>query len=211
MDENTAKRLRKRAVLSAARMGFSQQSEDLAHDAILEWLEGRGQHQTVDQAIIDAVRRTFGRPGFPGHELRRNLEQRAKSLDAVARIPSRSINRDSADDFERLIKPLSSIDRAIVCLNYVWGFKEIEIAAIFGVTESRVSQRISAAISRITQRERKQSQSRAVSPHEEQARREREASGQMASVGEKERFGISPDTIEEVPEELLGTFGEETF
>lgn len=211
MNEKTAARLRKRAVLSAARMGFTEQSEDFAHDAILEWLEGGGQHQTVDQAVIDAVRRAYGRPGLPGHQLRRNLEQRPKRMDALARLPGHSVNRDSVHDFERLIQPLGSVDRAIVCLNYVWGFKEIEIAAIFGITESRISQRLSSAVSRIAQRERKRGQPKALSPNEEQARREREASGQVESMGEEEKFGISPGALEKVPEELLGTFGEDTF
>lgn len=211
MNEKTAARLRKRAVLSAARMGFTEQSEDFAHDAILEWLEGGGQHQTVDQAVIDAVRRAYGRPGLPGHELRRNLEQRTKSMDALADLPSHSVSRDSVHDFERLIQPLGSVDRAIVCLNYVWGFKEIEIAALFGITESRISQRLSQAVSRIAQRERKRGEPRTLSPDQEQARREREAAGPMAGLGKEEGYRVSPDEIEKIQEELLGTFGDDAF
>jgi predicted transcriptional regulator len=98
-----------------------------------------------------------------------------------------------------------------VCLNYVWGFKEIEIAALFGITDSRVSQRLSSAVSRVAQRERKRGQSGTISPNEEQARREREASGQVEIVGQEEGLRVSPDTGQEMPEELLGTFGEDTF
>ncbi len=149
MDESDAARFRKRAVFSAARKGFAQHSEDLAHDALLSWLEGHGKHQTVDQAVGDAIRGAFGRPGTPGHELRGNLEQRAESLDALAYRAVPSIDRDSLTDFERLIKPLESIDRSIVCLRFIWGFNEIEIANLFGITESRVSQRLHAVFSRL--------------------------------------------------------------
>jgi predicted transcriptional regulator len=63
-------------------------------------------------------------------------------MDTLENYPSPSVDRDSLNDFERLIEPLKSSDRAIVCLAYVWGFKGKEIADLFGVTESRISQRI---------------------------------------------------------------------
>lgn len=149
MDEASAARFRKRAIFSATRRGFTEQSEDLAHDVILSWLEGGGQHQTIDHAVIDAVRRTHGRSGTPGHEQRRNLEQRAERVDALANRPGPAVDRDSCHDFERLIKPLESIDRAIVCLRFIWGFSEIEIASLFGITESRVCQRLGAVFNRL--------------------------------------------------------------
>lgn len=212
MDEATAARLRKRAVLSAARMGFTERSEDLAHDAIVEWLEGRGQHQTVDQAVIDAIRRAFGRPGLPGHELRRNLEQRPKSMDRLARHTSREVDRDSVHDFDRLIRTLEPIQRAIVCLRYVWGFQEIEIAQCFGVSESRISQRLQAALSRIASRERQRKEPATISREiQERPGMDGETQGLLEEVGSEARERLSPREIEKIQEVLLETFGDSTF
>lgn len=153
MDEETAARLRKRAVLSASRKGFAEHREDLAHDALVSWLEGHGQHQTADQAVTDAIRGAFGRPGTPGFESRRAVERPTESMDALAHVPSHEISRDSSNDFERLIGAvqLEPVDRAVVCLAYVWGFKGREIAHLFGLTEGWASQRLKGIQSRLSQ------------------------------------------------------------
>jgi hypothetical protein len=142
LDEATAKRFRKRFVLSASRKGFREFSEDLAHDALIKWLEGIGKHQTVDQATVDAIRGTFGRPSTLGYLAKRAVARPAGSMGEMANISSNAVDPNSEHDFERIIKSLGTTDRAILVLTYVWGFKEIEVGHCFGITESRVSQRL---------------------------------------------------------------------
>lgn len=142
MNESDAKRFRKRFIFSATRKGFSEFSEDLAHDSLIKWLEGRGKHQTVDQATVDAIRGAFGRPGSPNYQLKRNVTRPSGSLDAVANKSSGEVLGYHDYDLERIIETLNSSDRAIAVLIYVWGFKELEVGHCFGVTESRISQRL---------------------------------------------------------------------
>lgn len=147
MDDATATRLRKRLVLSAARKGAKESTEDIAHDVIVKWLERGDTHQTTDQAVIDALRRTSGRRGFASYERKRNLSTAniIEPMDTLARMPGAPVNLDSDADFERLIRPLESFERAVICLIYVWGLKGSEIALCFGVDESTISQRLKRA------------------------------------------------------------------
>ena len=71
MTNEKAKELRKRAIASATRYGFAGSAEDIAQEVLCRFVEGRGKHQTVDQAVIDVIRSEHGRPGLPGHERRR--------------------------------------------------------------------------------------------------------------------------------------------
>lgn len=212
MTDDEAAKFRRRAIFSAARNGFSEQSEDLAHDVLVNWLEGHGQHQTVDQSVIDAIRRACGRPGTPGFECRRNVERPVDGLDALASRASPQIHPDSDADFERLIEPLESIQRAIVCLRFQWGFSEIEIGRAFGVSQSRISQRLSAALSRIESRERKQGQPREI-PQELQKRPEGASQGQggIQEMVCEQASRIPCSAGQEASEALLGTFEQDTF
>lgn len=149
MTPDVATELRQRAILSASAKGFRQQSEDIAHDALLRWLEGFGRHQTVDQAVTDAIRGEFGRPGTPGHEQRRNLEQRYECMDGLARLPSREVTGDPLAEFERIIERLDRGDQTLCRLRFVWGFNEKEIGYLLGVTVSRISQRIRGVCARL--------------------------------------------------------------
>jgi len=151
MNDEEAAKLRKRAILSATRKGLAEQSEDLAHDSIVRWLEGKGQHQTVEQSIIDSFRGTRRKRDAASPQYRRVEARDDDTMDDLENIPGAPIDRDTDSDFERIIQPLEQNDRIVMVLLYVWGLKLNEIGHCFGISESRVSQRIRGIQERISQ------------------------------------------------------------
>lgn len=148
MTDEQAKKLLMRAKASAKRLGFGSIAEDLAQAVLLRFCEGRGQHQTVDQAVIDAIRAEFGSPRTPGHERRKAVQRPVAGMEAA-----RGIGVEPRDglDFERLTGMLEERDRAIAKLIYVWGLTEQEIGDLFGISESRISQRHTVIQARLSE------------------------------------------------------------
>lgn len=137
MDNEKANELRRRAKLSAVRKGFTEDSDDLAQEVLLSFLEGRGQHQTVDYAVIDAIRRDRGdsRNGrFKPRKRERRPHCELKEHHSIGE------SHESRGDFERIIGLLKGGRRAIAVLFFEWELTQKEIGNCFGITESRVSQ-----------------------------------------------------------------------
>jgi hypothetical protein len=155
MNDETARILRKRAVASARGYGFAEFAEDIAQEVLLYFSEGRGERQTIDQAVIDAVRRMFGRPGTPGFSRKQSLERAQSIFDEDGKItvaPRSSGSGDHGLDFERITGLLSGDDRMMIILSFRYGLINTEIADLFEVTESRISQRLSDIFSKLRQR-----------------------------------------------------------
>jgi DNA-directed RNA polymerase specialized sigma24 family protein len=135
MDANEAEKFRRRAKLSATRKGFAEDSDDLAQEVLLNWLEGGGQHQTVDYAVIDAIRRDRGdsRNGqFEPRKRERRPHCELKEFHSVDQFD------ESRGDFERITSMLKGGRRAVAVLFFEWGLTQKEIGGCFGVTESAV-------------------------------------------------------------------------
>jgi DNA-directed RNA polymerase specialized sigma24 family protein len=142
----TAKKLRGRAIYSATRKGHAEFAEDIAQSVLLKFCEGRGKHQTVDQAVLDTLRSEYG-VARNGSDVRKRNLFRAEPLEAVPRV---RVDSSSGGDFERIIRVLRGTERAMVKLIYEWGFKAKEVGDLFGVTESRISQRLFEVQKRIS-------------------------------------------------------------
>lgn len=155
MDNETAKRLRERLVHAAERKGSGQESEDYAQDVLLEWVRkghgGKRVTQTCDQGVVDAYRRDGGDRRTVGFESKRNVRRPEGSLDQMARGDIPRIHQVHNFDFGRFTDGAESRDRAILKLIYEWGFKNREVADLFGVTESRICQVRSEVEGRISQ------------------------------------------------------------
>lgn len=138
-----AKRLWERARYAAGKFGFAEHSEDFAQDVLLKFSEGRGRHQTIDQAVIDAIRTRFGRPGLPGHAQRHALESAVpidfEDGEPTIRAAVRGPQGDGID-FERLLRGLDARTREIFELRFGEGWTQLEIGQRLGITESRVNQ-----------------------------------------------------------------------
>lgn len=148
MTNEQAKKFRERAVASARRYGFAETADDIAQTVLLKFCEGRGQHQTIDQAVIDAVRSKFGRPGLPGYERRFTAEHQMAGMEAARGI---GVEQKHRHDFERLTGMLPAGERIITRLTYEWGFTEQEIGDLFGITESRISQKLAGVQAHLSQ------------------------------------------------------------
>jgi len=119
-------------------MGWVNDAEDIAQEVLLKFCEGRGQHQTIDQAVGDLIRGKYRVLGFSRNEHRRQRLRMVPVEDARGVAAPEAIGRD----FENIIGSLQGLERVMVKLRYEWGFTAREIADCFGVTESRISQRL---------------------------------------------------------------------
>jgi DNA-directed RNA polymerase specialized sigma24 family protein len=153
IEHKAAIKLRSRAHSSAIRYGFKRDAEDLAQDAICTMIEHPTAGRTVDQHVIDAVRKRYGRPGLPGFGARQNLEcaiANGAESDARAGEPCPGISPGDRIDLERMLRHLGvGEERAFFLLRYQYGFKEIEIAHLYGLTKSRISQRLKGIQNRL--------------------------------------------------------------
>lgn len=144
--------LRGKALFSAKKFGFGEHAEDLAQEMLLKFLENKETRQTVDQAVIDAIREEFGNPNTAGYELRRARDNAIpvdELIDSLTLRGSIGETPTSALDFERYLEMFEDMERATICLVFKWGFSLKEVGHCFGVTESRVSQILKDILGRI--------------------------------------------------------------
>lgn len=134
MESDVAETIHRKAAGYARRLGFMEQAEDIAQSVMLKYSEGLGQHQAVEHAVIDEVRKRFGR----SEKDRENKSREISLLEEVACFP------DVEDQFDVhwAINKLEDMDRVIVCLRLLWGLSGKEIGYCLGVSESRISQRL---------------------------------------------------------------------
>lgn len=147
MTDAEANKFRKRALISAAKYGFSEHAEDIAQEVLLHFLEGRGKSQTVDQAVIDSIRRKFGRVGATGFSARNALAM-AESIETedgqrefTAPISGGQLVDDDRD-LERVGRLFEGVDAVIFRMRFKEEMLQDEIAKVLGVTESRICQRV---------------------------------------------------------------------
>lgn len=148
MTNDRAKAIRKRAMRALSIKGVDHDTcEDLAQDVLCKYAAGLGKHQTVDQAVIDALRAQLGDPRKPGHSKRRDL---LKTLRLTASENGHtSIANEAGNQFHSLMGKLKGMERATLCLTHLWGFDVYEIAYCYGVSPGRISQIKNAAHARL--------------------------------------------------------------
>jgi RNA polymerase sigma factor (sigma-70 family) len=140
-------KLRKRAIISAGKYGFSEHAEDIAQEVLLHFIEGRGQSQTIDQAVVDCIRKRFGRPGHPGATAKyalataESIETDDGQRDFAAPVRESEFT-ECERDLERAGRLFKGVDAMIFQMRFREEMLQDEIAKILGVTESRVCQRI---------------------------------------------------------------------
>jgi hypothetical protein len=139
-------------------------------------LEGRHQHATIDQAVIDNLRKRSGRKGSVGYDQRLSLENATQSESATHLFFCSSHSGhdvETREDVSRYLRFVSdSIDRGCYVLYHAWGLNAGEIGDIFGFSESRVCQRLERVQSSLSKRIAAQ----------KRARVQGKTSGEMAGV-----------------------------
>lgn len=151
--EKVSKRIR--YAFSKFSKGIGNEDE-CVQEILCRMLEGKGEHRTVDQFTIDYLRTITGRKGVASYSARQNLE-RADSVEPgdLERVLPMDIrgNRANGLDLDECARYSGDqIDRACLKLYFRWGLDEVEIANLFGVSPSRVSQRIKRIQGRISAR-----------------------------------------------------------
>lgn len=158
MNEKEYNKIKKKVEIALNKYGARNfDHEEITQDVMLMWAErGFKKGQTVDQAVIDCLRKYTGRKGSCGYIARKEL-QNAASLDDGYQL-GRNIEpyvgeRGDYRGFERFF---CGDERAIYLLIVKWGFSEVEVADLFGVSESRICQRYKGIQSRISARVKKE-------------------------------------------------------
>ena len=141
--------------------GQTQGADDCAQEVIEQYLSGKSAKQTVDQAVIDYLRRDSGRKGETSYTLRQNLRQ-GQSIDepVFKNLSVGSVSQSLEDRLEvsRIIGMSHHWERAVMHLTFVEGYGQAEIGHFFGVSESRVSQWLARIQKRICKRMEAQEQ-----------------------------------------------------
>jgi RNA polymerase sigma factor (sigma-70 family) len=123
-------KLRRSAFIAARKLGANGvDADDFANEAMLAWLEGHWRGQTVNQAVISAYRKIYGRG-----------KARMTYVELDHDEPRES--QAHGFDYNAWVSELEERDRAMIKLKYEWGMEGIEIADLFGISKSRVSQRL---------------------------------------------------------------------
>ena len=121
-------------------------ADDCAQEILLRMHEGKHQHSTIDQAVIDYLRANYGDSRLSSHSERQKLEYahspEPRHLERVLELADggKSPHRLDSDECSGWVG--NQIDRAALGLFYRWGLSEAEIGHLFGFSESRVCQRL---------------------------------------------------------------------
>lgn len=155
MKTEDIERLRKSALYWAKRLGFSSVKDDIAQEVLMGYLNGKNSKQTVQQAVICAVRRMIADPRALSFIAKRNL---AFAVSFCLKYGnSETGGMDNGSVLMHAISVLTDTHRVVVTLLYLWGLNEKEIGFVLGVTESQVSRIKTSAIKMIKQRIRAKS------------------------------------------------------
>ncbi|MDD0853026.1 hypothetical protein HBN50_07955 [Halobacteriovorax sp. GB3] len=104
--------------------------DDFFQEYRLTILDGRAKSQTLDQFAIDYLRKKLGRNG----------ERRQESI-VLEYFDQQSIEFPlSSIETNKFISSLIGTERALFILRFQFGFTEAEMAHVFSITPSRISQ-----------------------------------------------------------------------
>ena len=116
------------------------EANDFLHDILLKRLEGNGQHQTIDQSVIDCFRVISGRKG--SHKKRARHVRHLRH--SVQLVPSYDVTL--CYDVTQLLQNLIPRDREILLLYYIEGLYLKDLSKVYSLSESRISQIIKKAL-----------------------------------------------------------------
>lgn len=143
MDETQIKKLISRAKIVACKKGFKREKDDFSQYAIIKLLAGR--KATLEQLLIDYMRDGYSRKTKKRHF--ENLEYQEWTTPHLDK-------HFASEGLDQILKILEKVDkssrlRTMIVLKYLWGFKDLEIAYCFNVTQGRISQLMHSAFSYI--------------------------------------------------------------
>ena len=226
LTDKKLKKFRERCLLEAKRkFGMSEEdAEEFAQEYLL-MLTTKGWMQSVGQACIDFARKRFGRTGKYGSSNRKVIPLTFTDLDAtwgqnsierIVRVDPD--NSRGLSDFEAFIKNIVGTDRVILVLKYEWGFNNVDLGRVLGVSESRISQlhntalsaqkeRIKKETARENERERQREVQTTLSPEvQNRSALQAESKKKMEIILSKDWEGGGFFKVKEISETLQGSF-----
>lgn len=212
MENDEARELRERARGRATQTGFFDDADDLAQEVMLSYLSGNGAHQKVGHAVIDATRKLKGDPRTEVFAVRSAFESMGEGIENESEgIEDFSEILDRKQKLNALLDALQGADRVLVCLLIIYGMDHREISYCFGVTESRISQRLGGLSTRIyaamVEAEQRESQRLRHTPEgilESVAHQEQRASEAIPGEVRGEESGTLQDLEEGIPSAEVG-------
>lgn len=138
------------------KLGRANEAEDALNEFCAGALEGKHQHQTLDQFAIDYLRKRSGRKGSRGYLERQEL-QRAASIEQTVLGNQLGIDSrrdvDARLDLERVRDSLKEPrDKLIFQLYHIEGFTMKEIGEELDLSEARVDQLLSKSEREVAKR-----------------------------------------------------------
>ena len=152
LDESRIKRITASAKRRAAKEGFAQDGEDFAQEALIRIMHGRKTY--LDCLLIDYLRKNYSNPRAKSANLKYN--EKVSYVEINEEICGMENHTDTVD-FSIFQDQLDSKARAIMTLRYKWGFTESEIGECFGVSEGRISQKLTEIKTELAKLVRKES------------------------------------------------------
>ena len=176
------KEIEGRIQASLKKFGFVSHTEDCTQEYCVYMLEGKAQHQTIDQFVIDYLRRTRGDKRLRSYSQIKNFEN-ANPIGAGTHEHAHhgymGLHLDTRIDVLRNIRRIKNrTDREMSLLYFHYGYNEAEIADHYQITSSRVSQRLARVQKCLSERIAKET------------RRSREGAPEMEILG-----GIEAEVI----------------
>lgn len=129
-----------RAKKSAVSKKFHQDADDFAQTVALNFLKNPKSKQTIDQAVIDAIRLEYGK-GFKDPSKISKKFTKLLSFDSLlvkpSHLPHEARIGDMPADVCTLLdlRQINRLYRGIFLMHYAFGFTYKEIGIVFGLTE----------------------------------------------------------------------------
>lgn len=144
MDAATIKRIEKQARMRLKTLVSNPETvKELVQEILLHYYEGKGDHQLINFATIDAVRKKFGASGAVYRRERNSLNYPGELFDIFGK------DTPDHDGLLSLVDCLDTRDRSYVILYFKWGFNYEEIAYLFGHTLSQSAHILQEALGRM--------------------------------------------------------------
>lgn len=146
MDEEKYKKKKKKFEYEARRFGFTDQTEDIVQEAMLQFIKTPNRKANTRQYIIDAVRKLFGRPSDLAERRTSQLSLNGIDFSEYDDEILSSTDLDMADlilkiDIKKIYTVTTIEERLLFFLKEI-GFTESEISILCGKSQPWVSSRL---------------------------------------------------------------------
>lgn len=149
-------KLQKHIFFATKKYGFVFEFEDISQEILCRLLEGSHQKATMEQAVVDYIRATYGR-------VKSNLTFKAlrqyehfDSQNFGEGMPQKEDNTKKDNDLiQEMASHLFGSRRAIFLLKNKWGMTYNEIGDLFGFSKQRAWQHYCSSIGKLKRKLKK--------------------------------------------------------